>query len=346
VSGLPLGQILVGDARERLAELPAASVDCIITSPPYWALRDYGHADQLGAEASVDAWVDTIVELCDQLARVLTPTGSLWLNLGDSFARRPQDGAPKKSLLLGPSRVALQLLNHGWLLRNQVIWHKPNAMPSSVIDRLTTTYEVVYFLTRQPRYYFDLDAIRRPAKSKGRPLKRRPASYPPRSAVPNLGNGQAPRVNLNRGLAGMKATGLNSHPLGKNPGDVWTVGTGRYRGAHFATFPLELVRRPLLASCPERVCTACSQPWQRPKQPANKRHRPRPPLQAGCQCRALARRGIVLDPFIGAGTVALAAEQHSRDWLGIELNPVYAELARQRLADWRTTTTQHQPSTT
>ncbi|MBB4910532.1 DNA-methyltransferase [Actinophytocola algeriensis] len=347
MSGLPLGQILVGDARERLAELPDASVDCIITSPPYWALRDYGHAEQLGAEASVDDWVSALVELCDQLARVLTPTGSLWLNLGDSFARRAQDGAPKKSLLLGPSRVALQLLNRGWLLRNQVIWHKPNAMPSSVSDRLTTTYEVVYFLTRQPHYFFDLDAIRRPSRSQARPFDRRPASYPPRSAVPSLGRGRAPRVNLNRGLAGMKAAGLSSHPLGKNPGDVWAIGTGRYTGAHFATFPLELVRRPLLATCPELVCANCSRPWTRPTQPAHERHLPRAPLQADCRCRALARRGIVLDPFMGAGTVALAAEQHGRDWLGCELNPVYAELARQRLADWRSTTTpQHQPSVT
>ena len=346
MSDLPLGQILIGDVRQRLSELPDASVDCIITSPPYWALRDYGHADQLGAESSVDGWVNAIVELCDQLARVLTPTGSLWLNLGDSFARRPQDGAPKKSLLLGPSRVALGLLEHGWLLRNQVIWHKPNAMPSSVADRLTTTYEVIYFLTRQPRYYFDLDAIRRPARSKGQPLKRRPASYPPRAAVPSLGRGRAPRVNLNRGLAGMKAAGLSSHLLGKNPGDVWTIGTGGYRGAHFASFPLELVRRPLLATCPELVCTTCARPWRRPKQPVNERHRPRPPLQPDCQCRASTRRGIVLDPFMGAGTVALAAEQHGRDWLGIELNPVYAELARQRLADWRAATNQHQPPTT
>jgi len=332
---LPLGQILIGDARQRLAELSDASVDCIITSPPYWALRDYGHADQLGAEGSVDDWVQTIVELCDQLARVLTPTGSLWLNLGDSFARRPPDGAAKKSLLLGPSRVALALLDHGWLLRNQVVWHKPNAMPSSVSDRLTTTYEVVYFLTRQSRYYFDLDAIRQPSRSKGRPLTRRPASYPPRSAVPSLGRGRAPRVNLNCGLAGMKTAGLSSHPRGKNPGDVWAIGTGRYRGAHFATFPLELARRPLLASCPVRVCMDCSRPWQHPAQPGNERQRPRPPLRASCPCHAPTRPGIVLDPFMGAGTVALAAEQLQRDWLGIELNPAYAELAMKRLADWR-----------
>jgi site-specific DNA-methyltransferase (adenine-specific) len=345
MSALPLGQILVGDARERLAELPSASVDCIITSPPYWALRDYGHEDQLGAEPSVDGWVTAVVELCDQLARVLTPTGSLWLNLGDSFARRPQDGAPTKSLLLGPQRVALQLLDHGWLVRNQAIWAKTNPMPSSVSDRLTTTYEVIYFLTRQRRYFFDLEPLRRPTRSKGQPLERRPASYPPRAAVPSLGRGSAPRVNLNRGLVSMKASGRNSHPRGANPGDIWAIGTGRYPGAHFATFPRELVRRPLLAACPELVCTACTRPWQRPKQPVGERRRPRPALQAACQCRAPTRRGIVLDPFIGAGTTALEAEQRGRDWLGIELNPVYAELARQRLADWRAST-QDQPSVT
>lgn len=334
MNALSLGDIVVGDARQRLQELPDASVDCIITSPPYWAMRDYGHSGQLGAETTVDAWADTIVELCDELARVLSPTGSLWLNLGDSYARTPRDGAVQKSLLLGPQRVALRLTQAGWLLRNQIIWQKTNPMPSSVTDRLTTTHEVVYCLTRQPNYYFNLDAIREPTKTTASRMTRQPPTYPPRGAVPGLGHGTSPRANLNHGLAAMKANGAGSHPLGKNPGDVWSIATGSYRGAHFATFPVELVRRPLLATCPQRVCTSCGRPWRRASQIVNGRKLATGPLHAACPHTEW-RPGIVLDPFIGSGTVAIAAETYGRDWVGIELNPAYAELAKQRLAIWR-----------
>jgi len=332
---LPLRTILIGDARHRLAELPDAAVDCIITSPPYWALRDYGHDGQIGNESTVEAWADQIAKVCEQLARVLTPTGSLWLNLGDSYARTPRDGAAKKSLLLAPQRVALRLTRAGWLLRNQVIWAKKNPMPSSVGDRLTTTHEFVYFLTRQPNYYFDLDAIREPALSPPHRGRAGRESYPPREAVPTFGSGSSPRVDLNQGLAGMKARGQESHPLGKNPGDVWHLGTASYRGAHFATFPAELVRRPLLSTCPQRVCTACGQPWRRATQVLDGRPLAKGPLRPVCGHSSW-RRGRVLDPFMGAGTVALAAEEHERDWLGIELNPGYALLAGERIAAART----------
>ncbi|WNV83467.1 site-specific DNA-methyltransferase [Umezawaea sp. Da 62-37] len=333
---LPLNCVLVGDVRTRLAELPDASVDCIITSPPYWALRNYGHDGQIGAESTVEEWAEQIAAVCDQLARVLTPTGSLWLNLGDSYARSPRDGAAKKSLLLAPQRVALRLTRAGWLLRNQVIWAKKNPMPSSVGDRLTTTHEFVYFFTRQPNYYFDLDAIREPAMTHPHRGRAGRESYPPRAAVPNLGSGTSPRVDLNQGLAGMKARGQESHPLGKNPGDVWHLGTASYHGAHFATFPTELVRRPLLSTCPQRVCTTCGQPWRKATQVIDGRRLALGSLRADCGHTGW-RRGRVLDPFLGSGTVALAAEQYDRDWLGIELNPAYAELAEQRLAAWRET---------
>lgn len=330
-----LNHVLVGDVRTRLAELPDAAVDCIITSPPYWAMRDYGHADQIGAEAEVEAWAAEIAAVCDELARVLTPTGALWLNLGDGYSRHPKEGTGKKSLLLGPQRVALRLTRSGWLLRNQVVWAKKNPMPFSGTDRLATTHEFVYFFTRSPRYYFNLDAIREPVGS-GRPANHRSLgrSYPPREAVPNLGMTAASRIDLNEGLARMKATGQDSHPLGKNPGDTWSIPTASYRGAHFATFPAELVRRPLLATCPERVCTDCGAPWRRASQVIDGRRLGIGPLQSGCG-HADWRPGRVLDPFLGSGTVALAAEQHGRDWLGIELNPAYAALAKQRLADWR-----------
>jgi site-specific DNA-methyltransferase (adenine-specific) len=333
-SEFPLRTILIGDARQRLAELPDAVVDCIITSPPYWALRNYDHDEQIGNESTVDAWADQIAAVCEQFARVLTPTGALWLNLGDSYARNPRDGAAKKSLLLAPQRVALRLTRAGWLLRNQVIWAKKNPMPSSVGDRLTATHEFVYFLTRQPNYYFDLDAIREPALTPSHRGRAGRDSYPPRNAVPNLGGGTSPRIDLNQGLAGMKARGQESHPLGKNPGDVWHLGTASYRGAHFATFPTELVRRPLLSTCPQRVCTTCGQPRRKAMQMLHGRRLAVGPLRTSCGHSAW-RRGRVLDPFMGTGTVALAAEEHDRDWLGIELNPTYAGLAEQRLATWR-----------
>jgi site-specific DNA-methyltransferase (adenine-specific) len=332
---LPLKQILIGDVRARLAELPDAAVDTIITSPPYWAQRDYGHDGQIGAEATVDAWAATIADICNQLGRVLTPTGSLWLNLGDSYSRHPREGAKKKSLLLGPQRVAVRLTRAGWLLRNQVVWSKTNPMPSSVTDRLTTTHEFVYFFTKQARYHFDLDAIREPARTSPHSGRSARASYPPRDAVPALGGGVSPRIDLNHGLATLKAAGRESHPLGKNPGDVWSMATARYSGAHFAAFPIDLVRRPLLSTCPERVCTSCGTPWQRATQLVDGRPLALGPLRASCKHHRW-RRGIVLDPFIGSGSVAVAAETYGRDWLGIELNPTYAELAEQRIAGWRT----------
>jgi len=332
---LPRNEILVGDVRTRLADLPDAAADCIVTSPPYWNLRDYGHSGQIGAEADVEAWATEIAAVCEDLSRVLKPTGSLWINLGDSYARHPRDGASRKSLLLGPSRVALRLIQSGWVLRNHVVWIKKNPMPSSVGDRLTNTHEFVYFFTRQSYYHFDLDAIREPTRPAA-PTKRRPvrAAYPPREAVPSLGNGSAPRVDLNQGLAGMKAAGRDSHPLGRNPGDCWRVATASYRGAHFATFPVELVRRPLLATCPERICTVCGTPWRPAPQVIGGRRLATGPLRTACG-HADWRPGVVFDPFIGSGTVAIAAEMYGRDWLGIELNPAYAELARTRIARWR-----------
>ncbi|MFD6072585.1 DNA-methyltransferase [Amycolatopsis lurida] len=336
-SDLPLRRILVGDALQQLKRLPDHAVDCVITSPPYFSMRDYNHPGQLGAEANVEAWAANVATVCAELWRVLTPSGALWLNLGDGYSRHSGEGGTKKSLLLGPQRVALRLTRSGWLLRNQVIWAKTNPMPSSVRDRFTTTHEFVYFFTKQSKYYFDLDAVREEPLSsttaRGRPQQ---ASYPPRRAVPALGGGTTARINLNEGLAALRTAGRGSHPLGKNPGDIWRVATANYRDAHFATFPVELVRRPLLTTCPQRLCTTCGQPWRRAAQMLGSRPLSTGRLEAACQCRGESRAGIVLDPFIGSGTVALAAATYNRDWIGIELNPGYAQLARRRIANWCT----------
>lgn len=346
-------QILLGDIRERLGDLPDSSIDCVITSPPYYQLRDYGVPGQLGLETSVEGWVDDLRLALKGLVRVLKPAGSLWLNLGDTYSRHAKYGALPKSLMLAPERLLLALAEDGWVVRNKVIWAKTNPMPHSVADRLTNSYDVVYFLTRGSHYFFDLDAIRLPHRSSSK--SRHGGVYPPEQASAPLwrqhGGG-------NRGLAARRARGEVGHELGKNPGDVWQLSAANYRGAHFATFPPGLVERPLLATCPELICDTCATPFRRVssvrheergrrRPPRRETHvlrysrtytvvRKRGPLLPGCKCGVPARPGLVLDPFFGAGTVGLVAERHGRDWVGIEINPAYAELAEQRLAAART----------
>jgi len=278
-------RILIGDATVQLRLLPPDSIDCVVTSPPYYGLRDYGMAGQLGLESNVGAWVDAMRSVFAEVARVLKPTGSFWLNLGDSFSTHPRFGAQAKGQLLAPERLLLGLVDDGWIVRNKVIWTKPNAMPTSVIDRLNTTHEYVYFLVRSRRYFFDLDAIREPHRTNRRIGQRRP---------PDLTKVIGPLAAKRDGLSRARLNGVPGHPLGKNPGDTWSIATRSFRGAHFATFPEALVRRPILATCP--------------------------------------RGGVVLDPFFGTGTVGVVAEQLGRDWIGIELNPAYAAMAEERIA--------------
>jgi DNA modification methylase len=321
-------ELLVGDARELLPKLPTAAVDCVITSPPYFRLRNYGQPGQIGLEPNVDGWINELRSVLSALARVLKPTGSLWLNLGDTYSHHQRDGAGPKSLLLGPERVALAMTEDGWVIRNKVIWAKTNPMPTSVRDRLSCTYEVIYFAVRSQHYHFDLDAIRVPHRSH---LKRGSPAAARRAATARRPQWSGPLAGSNAGLDGMKARGLVGHPLGRNPGDVWTLPTSSHRGVHHAMFPLDLIRRPLLASCPEQVCAACGTPWERTRTRTLGHLAVRGELQARCECAAPTLPGLVLDPFMGAGTVAIAAESHRRDWLGIELGPEFARLAEQRI---------------
>ena len=304
------GKILVGDVRKMLDELPSESVDCIVSSPPYFRLRNYGEGRQIGLERHVDEWVDELRLVARGLRRVLKEGGSFWLNLGDTYSRSPLDGALAKSLVLAPERLATALVADGWVLRNKVIWSKPNPMPTSVRDRLSCTWEVVYFFVKAQRYHFDLDAIRVPHRSKSatsRPPTRRPTDGKHAWSVPPEWRG--PSSGTNGGLDRLKAAGLVGHPLGKNPGDVWSLSTASYRGAHHAVFPVSLAERPILATCPVG--------------------------------------GIVLDPFMGSGTTAIAAEKHGRQWIGIELNPDFAALAHERIEAERAkrTLTTEEPET-
>lgn len=323
---LPRNVILAGDAREVLPTLLPESVDAVVTSPPYFQLRDYDLGPgQLGQEATVDRWVEHLRSTMRDVYRLLKPTGSLWLNLGDTYSRHARLGAPAKSLLLAPERLALALIEDGFILRNRVIWHKPNPLPESVGDRLSSTYETIYFFTKQRRYFFDLDAIRVPHRSTTR-------EHRPRHTEAGRSY-----VGGNRGLGGLKAAGKVGHRNGKNPGDVWTLPTALDREGHFATFPTALVEPAILATCPERICVQCDRAWTRPTRvlTVHDAAGARPVRTVGdlarCDCFAPAHPGVVLDPFFGTGTVGAAASRLGRDWLGIELNPQFRVLARRRL---------------
>jgi len=292
--------LLLGDALTQLRTLPDASIDCIVTSPPYFGLRDYGTPGQYGLEATPAAYVETMRALFAEARRVLADDGTLWLNLGDSYysgkgeptqpdeknvARRPGKrvldgpswGLPRKNLVGIPWRTAFALQDDGWILRNEIIWHKPNAMPESIADRMSTRHEHLFLFAKQPRYWFDLDAVREPHAAPERKAGARAF--------------RARDMNHQR-----TATGVYTGPdaRGRNPGDIWEIATRPYPAAHFAVFPIGLPIR-------------C--------------------IKAGCK-----PGGIVLDPFSGSGTTGAAARQLGRKYIGIDLNPAYHDLAKERFA--------------
>jgi DNA modification methylase len=290
-------RILNGDCRNVLATLPDESVHCVVTSPPYFGLRDYGVDGQIGLEDTPDAFVAEMVAVFSEVRRVLRKDGTLWLNLGDSYAANrsyqvPQSkhqaldyaksnasrvpvGLKAKDRLMIPARVAIALQADGWWLRDEIIWHKPNVMPSSVEDRTTPSHEMVYMLTKSARYAYDLAAIKEPAV----------CDHP-------SGNGYARTEQIVRGGRG-SAKGWMPTEL-RQPRSVWSINTQPYAEAHFATMAADLVEKCIKAGCPAD--------------------------------------GTVLDPFGGAGTTGLVADRLGRDAILIELNPDYASMARDRLA--------------
>jgi site-specific DNA-methyltransferase (adenine-specific) len=329
VKTLPRNTILTGDAREVLADLLPESVDCCVTSPPYAnKLRDYGRPGQLGREPNVAAYVENLRGVLRLVRRVLKNDGSLWLNLGDTYSKHASQGAPRGSLFLAPQRLALALSADGWIVRNVVIWQKPNPLPQSARDRLSPTHEVVIFATKQREYFFDLDAIRVPHRS----VRRARASAKELARLYQGGN---------NGLGKLKAAGRVGNVRGKNPGDLWTVPTASDRSGHQATFPEALTEGPILATCPERICEQCDSAWTRPTRIVSRRtnegrrHTREVGALRRCDCFAPSRPGVVLDPFMGTGTTAVVAERLDRDWLGVELNAAYARQARARVASRR-----------
>ena len=312
----------VGDVRSILPTLPAGSVRCCVTSPPYWGLRDYGHADQLGLESTPEAYVANLVAVFREVRRVLADDGTLWLNLGDSYstdtkwggssgslnghqgggARRERNldsGLKPKDLVGIPWRVAFALQADGWYLRSDVIWAKPNPMPESVTDRPTKSHEYLFLLSKSARYYYNADAIAEPiAESQVGRIREDVVG-----GISHAERGQHSRGGTYKqdGAGGRRYEGFNARwnnseastrPV-RNARTVWTIATQPYAEAHFATFPEELPRRCILAG---------SEPGD-----------------------------TVLDPFMGSGTTLAVAVGNGRAGVGIELNPDYLDLARNRI---------------
>jgi DNA modification methylase len=403
-------EILQGDVLEMLATLSAESINCIITSPPYFGLRDYqlpptnwpevsytpmaglpeitipAMSCCFGLEDTIEAYVGHMVLVWRGLWRVLRGDGVGWLNLGDSYAGNGKStgegekrslktekfhggqahleqrrivgnhGLPPKNLIGIPWRVAFALQADGWYLRSDVIWAKLNPMPESVTDRPTKAHEYLFLLAKSERYWWDQEAIREPSTNQNGQ-----AANFARSTKEDL----CPNQTSIQHRKNRKSTDDNGC---RNKRTVWAIATKPFKSAHFAVMPEALVEPCLLAGCPAQVCAECGEPWVRVvergelvssgpnklvEKPRSSNRKPgakslseRPKDGYGdlprretktiahtptCQCSAPTRPGVVLDPFVGSGTVGVVATQFMRHWLGIELNPDYAKIARQRL---------------
>lgn len=346
---MDLNQIFNINCLDGLKQIPDNSIDCCVTSPPYYALRNYGHEQQIGMEETPDEYVTKIVEVFTEVKRALKPDGTLWLNLGDSYAgswgnysphsnaplegwseerydRRAYDdrtwrplnsktlpGLKKKDIIGIPWMVAFALRSSGWYLRQDIIWNKPNPMPESVTDRCTKSHEYIFLLSKSSKYYFDQEAIKTDvAKESVKRLAQNIENQKGSDRVPGKNNGNMKAVVGNFG--GKKGREhkvdsddpnfRNGHEqfgrpyyaeLKANKKTVWTVSTKPFKEAHFATFPEDLIVDCIKAGCPND--------------------------------------GVVLDPFMGAGTTALVARKLNRNFIGFELNPDYISIANKRLHD-------------
>jgi DNA modification methylase len=324
---IEVNRIYEGDCLEVLKTFPDGCVNCCITSPPYYGLRDYGNPDQIGLEETPELYVNKLVQVFEQVKRVLKADGTLWLNIGDSYASNTKGtgGATKKQLTNSGSRfipikinhgvkekdligipwlVAFALRSNGWYLRQDIIWHKPNPMPESVTDRCTKSHEYIFLLSKSSKYYYDAESIRQPiTDSSIERLQQDIEGQAGSNRVPYKTNGTmkaiAHKSAITPGQApqgkALKRMSGEGDPIyyNANKRSVWTVNSYPYADAHFATFP-------------ERLITDC--------------------IKAGCP-----ENGIVLDPFIGAGTTGLVASKLNRNFIGIELNPDYIKIAENRL---------------
>jgi len=288
--------------------MPDSFIDCVITSPPYWQLRDYGYPEQWGLEPTFEEYLNHLWQMMDEIYRVLKPTGTVWINLGDSYnnsgwagnkkdkyndqpivasgtkaGRGGQKGYPNKCLVLLPHRFAIGCIDRGWIVRNDIIWAKRNGMPEPVTDRFTKKHEYIFFMTKQEKYYFDLDNIR--DKHKCINDKRNDGKRHEYKDDVKSQNNQWLATNA-----------VSFNPNGKNPGsvsDFWDVTTKATTAQHYATYNDELIKKPILAGCPEG--------------------------------------GIIYDPFMGTGSTAEAALRANRKFIGSEMSSKYCDIANKRL---------------
>ena len=388
---LPVNHIIHGDALSSLKKLPSESVDCIITSPPYWGLRDYGVEGQIGLESSLDEYLNRLLEIMKELKRVLKKTGVIFWNHGDCYGgsgmgtwknppeiikskevyHMPYSSNPRRRSNIKPKCMALQNYRFilrcvdelGLILRNIIIWYKPNHMPSSVKDRFTNAYEPIFMLTKNKHYWFDLDAVRVPHKE----------IRPPKIRKDKGKIIEVKEAGDRRNVLPYARTGIEyQNPLGKNPGDLWTISTQPFPEAHFATFPEKLVEPMIKAGCPQEICKRCGKPRERITKikyngkiisEKNKARDKRgtgvsPKTTLGtipeyyvvgwkdcgckeyycCSCKKFIKlkhpgweAGVVLDLFLGSGTTALVALKLGRRFVGIEINREYCEMALRRI---------------
>lgn len=295
--------IFLGDALEQLQTLEPESVHTCVTSPPYYNLRDYGAVGQIGLEKTPDEYIAKLVNVFREVRRVLRPDGTLWVNIGDSYATRsgpnpptntrnayghtrkePPPGYKYKDLMGIPWLLAFALRADGWYLRQDIIWHKTNAMPESVKDRCTKAHEYIFLLSKSAYYYFDAAAIREPCGTKGNARTfRGGGAYTGGRSFHNS-------ACVERESHGNSTNNTRS----RNKWSVWSIATGQFKAAHYATFPERLVEPCILAGCPEG--------------------------------------GTVLDPFTGSGTTGVVAKRLRRNFVGVEINQEYWEMAMNRIA--------------
>jgi DNA modification methylase len=288
-------QIIQGDALAVLRQLPDTIAQCCVTSPPYWGLRDYGVAGQIGLEQSTEEFITRLVAVFSEVRRVLRPDGVLWVNMGDSYAGtgKRYAGYKPKDLMMMPARLVLALQADGWIVRADCIWARTNAMPEPVRDRPAKSHEYVFLLAKSQHYFYDVEATRQPLKEKTRSTWGCKVSTRGGDSLGKVKSDnwaktiheRKPRLNADGSIAGAAMR------------SVWNIAGARFKGAHLATFPPKLIEPYIMAG---------SKPGD-----------------------------LILDPFLGSGTTAIVAQSLGRDYLGIELNPAYIALAQQRIAEER-----------
>lgn len=306
-------RIICGDALETLKNFPDESINCSITSPPYYGLRDYHKKEQIGREKTVEEYLDRLINVFREVRRVLKKDGTCFIVIGDSYAgtsskkeqrdpkypkgRNGQNpsitqkvlGYKSKDLMGIPWRLAFALREDGWYLRSDIIWHKENAMPEACKDRPTRSYEHIFLLSKSPRYYYDYDSLAEPMKEVSKKRYVRGRSKENKYLNENSG-AKIQKINEARKYGEYKGDNI---PQFRNKRDIWTINTTSFRGNHYAAFPPKLVEICMLAGCP--------------------------------------KGGVILDPFIGSGTVGLIALLHNRKYIGIELNEEYVNLTKKRI---------------